>query len=223
MRTSHDLAERRILEIGEAARLVCGQEQIPQARFARARLQLLDDRMNGPGSEPLGLLIEAAFVRIDVLGHELLDAAGEFGAARALGDVHGVTLRNRLSISSGSASTLATPRSHEKVPPNLAGAAGLPRPPENERRPPIPSGRLQPMKRGSRTPLIRSSVMAKKLPPSRPSFGKARQVDPTDRGKADQTISVRGRLRVQQQRAFAGPEVEGVDPALKSENRASCL
>ena len=42
---AHDLAQRRVFEIGEAgAALALGQEQIPQSGGARLRLQLLDDR-----------------------------------------------------------------------------------------------------------------------------------------------------------------------------------
>ena len=39
-------------------------------------------------NETLGLLIEMAFVRVDVLGHELPNAPGQLGTARALAYIH---------------------------------------------------------------------------------------------------------------------------------------
>jgi len=63
-------AQRRIFEIGEAA-LGRRQEQIPQADGTRERLELLNHLQYRPCSEPLGLLIKAALVRIDMFPHKL--------------------------------------------------------------------------------------------------------------------------------------------------------
>ena len=49
MRPAHHLAQRRVFEVGQpGAMFAFRQEQIPQARFARLRLQLLDDRIDLP-------------------------------------------------------------------------------------------------------------------------------------------------------------------------------
>jgi hypothetical protein len=45
------------------------QEKVPQTKLCEG-LQLLNNRVDGPRSEPFGLLIEAPLVRIDVLRHK---------------------------------------------------------------------------------------------------------------------------------------------------------
>ena len=91
MRTSHDLAQRRVFKIGQAA-LGGRKEEVPQTRGPGERLELLDHRKNGPRTEPLGFLIEAPLVRIDVRGHELENPRAQLRAARALADIHSTAL-----------------------------------------------------------------------------------------------------------------------------------
>jgi hypothetical protein len=46
------------------------QEQVPQAGCLRLGLEFLDHRQHRPRSQRLGLVRNAAFMRIDVLVHE---------------------------------------------------------------------------------------------------------------------------------------------------------
>jgi hypothetical protein len=73
MRTSHDFAQRRVFEVAQAgAVLALRQKQIPKALLPGLRFQLLDDRIDLPGPQLLGLLIEPLFIRIDVAVHKRL-------------------------------------------------------------------------------------------------------------------------------------------------------
>src|SRR5262249_43637795 len=69
------LAERRVLEIGEAgATVALGQEQVPEGALAGLRLQLLHDGRDLPARRSgVELLVEDVLVRIDVLVHEVGD------------------------------------------------------------------------------------------------------------------------------------------------------
>ena len=69
-RTSHNFAERRVFKIRQArAVLAIRQKEIPQARGARFRFKLLDDR-HGPPTVFRDLLVIRALVGIDVIIHE---------------------------------------------------------------------------------------------------------------------------------------------------------
>src|SRR5262245_39282622 len=74
-RAAHDLAERRVLEVGEPrAALALRQEEIPEAALARIGLQLFHDRRDLPSrGRRFELVVEDLLVRIDVLGHEVLE------------------------------------------------------------------------------------------------------------------------------------------------------
>ena len=70
-RAAHDLAERRVLEVGQpGAVFALGQEQVPQPRGARLRLQLFDDRRRLPAIAVVDLAMKHRLVRIDVFVHE---------------------------------------------------------------------------------------------------------------------------------------------------------
>ena len=75
-------------DIARQAALVGWQEKVPQTTLFCEGLQLLNNRVDGPRSEPLGLLIEAPLVRIDVLRHKALNAPRQLATAFALSDVH---------------------------------------------------------------------------------------------------------------------------------------
>jgi hypothetical protein len=49
--------------------------------------------MNRPGPEAFRFLIIPALIRIDMLGHEVLDACAKLRAPFALGNVHGFKSR----------------------------------------------------------------------------------------------------------------------------------
>ncbi len=72
-RASHDLAERRVLEIGQPRPpLALGKEEIPQPALARLGLELLHDGRDLPSRRPLiELLGEDGLRRVDVLVHEV--------------------------------------------------------------------------------------------------------------------------------------------------------
>src|SRR2546426_3624502 len=74
-RAAHDLAERRVLEIGQpGATLALRQEEIPEGALARLRLELLHDRGHLPASRPRAeLVVEDLLVRVDVLVHEIAE------------------------------------------------------------------------------------------------------------------------------------------------------
>src|SRR2546426_12456860 len=71
-RAAHDLAERRVLEIGQpGAALALRQEEIPEGALARLRLELLHDRGDLPASRSrVELLLEDLLVRVDVRSEE---------------------------------------------------------------------------------------------------------------------------------------------------------
>ena len=70
-RASHDLAERRVLQIGQAgAVFAVRQEQVPEAVGSRLLLQRLDDGGRLPAIAGGNFRLEARFVRIDVRVHE---------------------------------------------------------------------------------------------------------------------------------------------------------
>src|SRR5207249_7029513 len=57
-RATHDLAERRVLEVPEpGAALALGEEQVPEAALARLRLQLLHERGDLPARRSRGELV----------------------------------------------------------------------------------------------------------------------------------------------------------------------
>ena len=85
MRAAHDLAERRVFEVGQTgAVFALRQEEIPQALLAGFRLQLLDDRIDFPGAELFRLAVVAFLVRIDVTVHERAKAMLQFDDFLAL-------------------------------------------------------------------------------------------------------------------------------------------
>src|SRR5438309_4665152 len=96
MHAPHDLAQRRVLEVGEPFRRPrrAWQEKIPESFGARLRLQLLDELRGHPGiafsAVRFDLLVEAALVRVDVRVHE----AGELRLERRyfvrVGKIHAV-------------------------------------------------------------------------------------------------------------------------------------
>jgi hypothetical protein len=73
---AHDLAQRRVLEVGQSFRGALGmrQEQVPQPGGARLGLEFLDDLGRYPrvALAPVfqDLLVESMLVRVDVLIHE---------------------------------------------------------------------------------------------------------------------------------------------------------
>ena len=72
-RAAHDLAERRVFEIGEAgAAVALGQEQVPEAALARLGLELFQDGRHRPAvGGGVELLLERRLVGIDELVHEV--------------------------------------------------------------------------------------------------------------------------------------------------------
>ena len=93
MRTSHDLAQGRVLEIGEA-RAVLGvrQEQIPQILRPRLLLQLLHDRSGPPGIAAAPRLfhfrLEERLGRVDVSLHETLQPLLQEAYLVTVGEIH---------------------------------------------------------------------------------------------------------------------------------------
>jgi hypothetical protein len=70
-RAAHDLAQRRVLGVGESRPVVAlRQKQVPQSRRARVRLQLLDDPRGLPAITVRDFGAERRLVGIDVLCHE---------------------------------------------------------------------------------------------------------------------------------------------------------
>ena len=75
----HHLAQRRVVEVGQAGPVVrVGQEQVPQPGGARLRLQFLQQRRLFPVLALLQLRVEALLVRVDVLVHERAQALKVF-------------------------------------------------------------------------------------------------------------------------------------------------
>jgi hypothetical protein len=74
-RAAHDLAEGRVLEIGQPCPpLALGQKQVPQAPLARLGLELFYDGRHLPARRPLvELLGEHGLRRVDVLVYEVGD------------------------------------------------------------------------------------------------------------------------------------------------------
>ena len=66
----HDLAQRRVLEVGQRAAVRLRPPQVPQAGGLRLRLELLDDRHRLPAPLASHVLVPLVLVRIDVLRHE---------------------------------------------------------------------------------------------------------------------------------------------------------
>src|SRR5438876_2209350 len=75
VRAAHQLAERRVLEVGEAgAALALGQEEVPEGTLARLVFQVLHDRRDLPArGAGVELLVEDGLAGIDVLVHEVGD------------------------------------------------------------------------------------------------------------------------------------------------------
>src|SRR5262249_18789755 len=68
---SHDLAQRRVLEVGEpGAPLAIGEEEVPQTLLASPNLQLLDERSGLPPVTLSQFPGVTVLVRVNVLIHE---------------------------------------------------------------------------------------------------------------------------------------------------------
>ncbi len=98
-RPAHDLAQRRVFEVGEpGAEVGFRQEQVPQARRARLGLQCLHDLRRDPRIAAPSVLLhlggEHGFRRVDVLVHEARDARGEVLHFGRVLEVHVNALRN---------------------------------------------------------------------------------------------------------------------------------
>ncbi len=70
-RAAHDLAERRVFQVGQPGPVFAvRQEQVPQPRRLRLRLQLFHDRRDLPAIARRDLLVIGLLVGVDVLVHE---------------------------------------------------------------------------------------------------------------------------------------------------------
>ncbi|GAA1037337.1 hypothetical protein GCM10009557_50530 [Virgisporangium ochraceum] len=98
---SEQLAQRRVLQVGEAAAEPgVGQEQVPQAGLAGLLFQVLDDGRAGPRvGLRRDLLIEHRLGRIDVLGHEVGELLVQFRGAFVEAEVHTGHLCSETSVS----------------------------------------------------------------------------------------------------------------------------
>ncbi|MNN37545.1 hypothetical protein D3C81_1514980 [compost metagenome] len=99
---AHDLAQRGVFQVGQTLRRArrARQEQVPQAGFARQRLQFLDHLGRDPGvagaAVGVDLFGEALLVRIDVLVEEGQQFGLHFLDLRAVFEIHVVSsLRDR--------------------------------------------------------------------------------------------------------------------------------
>ncbi len=95
---AHHLAERRIIEIGQAgAILALVEEQIPQTLLPRLDLQLLDHGHDDPRIALLARLVHLAGIdllgRINMRIHEVADALHPFLLARRIVEIHGFLRR----------------------------------------------------------------------------------------------------------------------------------
>jgi hypothetical protein len=89
---AHHLAQRRVLEVGEAGAVTAlGQEEVPEPGRARLALQLLDDRRDLPaiGAERAHLLVVGLLVGVDVLVHEARELLERELGLVAVGEIHG--------------------------------------------------------------------------------------------------------------------------------------
>src|ERR1700730_18640282 len=67
-RATHDLAERRVFEVGQTGTVLAfGQEEVPQLGRPRSRLQAFEERHRLPSVAFADLCEEGLFVRLDVL------------------------------------------------------------------------------------------------------------------------------------------------------------
>src|SRR5262249_49858793 len=89
---THDLAERRVFEVGERAAVGLRAPQVPQSRGARFRLQLLDDRHDFPALVASRVLVPLVLVRIDVLAHERAHALAQVLHRGRVIEVHAALL-----------------------------------------------------------------------------------------------------------------------------------
>ena len=89
----HDLAERRVLEVGEHAAVRLRPPEVPQPRRARLRFQLLDDRYHFPALVAARMRVPLVLVRVDVLLHERADALAELLYLGRVIEVHAALLR----------------------------------------------------------------------------------------------------------------------------------
>src|SRR5205823_950169 len=92
----HDLAERRVFEVGERATVRCRPPQVPQPGGARLGLELLDDRHDFPALGAARVLVPFTLIGVDVLRHESTEATAQLLDLRRVIEVH-AALRNIFS------------------------------------------------------------------------------------------------------------------------------
>src|SRR5207247_8316292 len=89
----HDLAKRRVFEVGERAAVRFRPPQVPKTRGARLGFQLLDDRHDLPALVAARVPVPLVLVWIDVLLHERVDALAQLLHLGRVIEVHAALLR----------------------------------------------------------------------------------------------------------------------------------
>src|SRR6185295_13009212 len=90
---AHDLAQRRVLEVGERAAVRFRPPQVPQTRFSSLRFQLVDQRNGLPAALAFHVLVPLVLVRVDVLVHEGDELLTQLLDLRRVVEAHAALLR----------------------------------------------------------------------------------------------------------------------------------
>ncbi len=87
--SAKDLAQRRVLQVGQACAALPGQEQVPQPADPGLGLELLDDRRRRPALGVCGELVGEHRLRgVHALVHELPESRQQVGCRPVECEIH---------------------------------------------------------------------------------------------------------------------------------------